>query len=111
VKRAALLLLTLLACACEAPWAFTLPLPLGGSLVIPLGDLDECRWKHERRHQEQIARMGSSRFLAAIAAEHIDHGRVCGTLEWEAFEAEWACDGAFIGWSVEEKRRAMGCLE
>lgn len=102
------LVLLLLAGACDTK-AFTLPLPLGGSLVIPLGRIDACTWAHERRHQEQIARMGSTRFLAAIAAEHLDEGPRCGPLEYEAYEAEHGCRSDMSALTPAERRVVIGC--
>lgn len=103
--------LLLLSAGCDTV-AFTLPLPLGGSLVIPLGHIGECTRQHERVHQEQILRMGSSRFLTAITAEYADFGDRCGPLEMEAYAREFDCaspwgDGSH--WNPENMRGALGC--
>jgi hypothetical protein len=104
-------LLLLLSAGCDTA-VFTLPLPLGGSLIIPFGPISQCKREHEHAHQEQILRMGSSRFLAAIAAEYVDFGDRCGPLEMEAYAREFDCatpmgDGS--RWKPENMRGSLGC--
>jgi hypothetical protein len=110
--RSILILTTLLAISGCDPHtkAFTLPLPLGGSIVIPLKDLDECEWAHEHVHQEQVLRMGSTRFLKAIAAEYLEFGDRCGPLELEAYAKQWDCRSPGLEpWKPEQMKGALGC--
>jgi hypothetical protein len=55
--------------------------------------------------------MGSSRFLAAIAAEYLTAGDTCGPLEHEAYTAEWVCRSNNPTLTQYQLDYLMGCAE